>query len=114
MQIFNLTKTCLQNELKILDELQQQKTTLGFTLVSQEQESKVQTQMVFSSLQLSSFIESVIIISSDSCSWLTGVEPVMVFCCYGSSTFKGWGFDSRLRHVCVEFACSPRASGVSS
>ncbi|KAK3551722.1 hypothetical protein QTP70_023242 [Hemibagrus guttatus] len=31
-----------------------------------------------------------------------------------ASHLQGWGFDSRLRHVCVEFACSPRASGVSS
>ncbi|KAK3519403.1 hypothetical protein QTP70_027531 [Hemibagrus guttatus] len=30
-----------------------------------------------------------------------------------ASHLQGWGFDSRLRHVCVEFACSPRASGVS-
>ncbi|KAK3531314.1 hypothetical protein QTP70_016293, partial [Hemibagrus guttatus] len=26
----------------------------------------------------------------------------------------GWGLDSRLRHVCVEFACSPHALGISS
>ncbi|KAK3507468.1 hypothetical protein QTP70_021831, partial [Hemibagrus guttatus] len=31
-----------------------------------------------------------------------------------ASHLQGWGFDPRLRHVCVEFACSPRASGVSS
>ncbi|KAK3534738.1 hypothetical protein QTP86_024073, partial [Hemibagrus guttatus] len=31
-----------------------------------------------------------------------------------ASHLQRWGFDSRLRHVCVEFACSPRASGVSS
>ena len=31
-----------------------------------------------------------------------------------ASHLQGWGFDSRLRLVCVEFACSPRASGVSS
>ncbi|KAK3564830.1 hypothetical protein QTP86_027969 [Hemibagrus guttatus] len=31
-----------------------------------------------------------------------------------ASHLQGWGFDSRLRRVCVEFACSPRASGVSS
>ncbi|KAK3550379.1 hypothetical protein QTP86_025206 [Hemibagrus guttatus] len=31
-----------------------------------------------------------------------------------ASHLQGWGFDSHLRRVCVEFACSPRASGVSS
>ncbi|KAK3546402.1 hypothetical protein QTP70_026281, partial [Hemibagrus guttatus] len=31
-----------------------------------------------------------------------------------ASHLQGRGFDSCLRHVCVEFACSPRASGVSS
>ncbi|KAK3529481.1 hypothetical protein QTP70_031726 [Hemibagrus guttatus] len=30
-----------------------------------------------------------------------------------ASHLQGWGFDSRPRHVCVEFACSARASGVS-
>ncbi|KAK3549065.1 hypothetical protein QTP70_030123 [Hemibagrus guttatus] len=37
-------------------------------------------------------------------------EPYATF----ASHLQGWGFDSCLRHVCVEFACSPRASGVSS
>ncbi|KAK3556908.1 hypothetical protein QTP70_022405, partial [Hemibagrus guttatus] len=36
----------------------------------------------------------------------------MVFSTFASH-LQGWGFDSHLRHVCVEFACSPRASGVS-
>ncbi|KAK3561241.1 hypothetical protein QTP86_030586 [Hemibagrus guttatus] len=31
-----------------------------------------------------------------------------------ASHLQGWGFDSRLRHVCVEFACSPCALGISS
>ncbi|KAK3549640.1 hypothetical protein QTP86_005378 [Hemibagrus guttatus] len=31
-----------------------------------------------------------------------------------ASHLQGWGFDSRLCHVCVEFACSPRPSGVFS
>lgn len=31
-----------------------------------------------------------------------------------ASHLQGWGFDSRLHLGCVEFACSPRASGVSS
>ncbi|KAK3559974.1 hypothetical protein QTP86_033671, partial [Hemibagrus guttatus] len=31
-----------------------------------------------------------------------------------ASHLQSWGLDSCLHHVCVEFACSPRASGVSS
>ncbi|KAK2860941.1 hypothetical protein Q7C36_005107 [Tachysurus vachellii] len=31
-----------------------------------------------------------------------------------ASHLQGWAFDSHLRLVCVEFACSPRASGVCS
>ncbi|KAK3530134.1 hypothetical protein QTP86_014786, partial [Hemibagrus guttatus] len=43
-------------------------------------------------------------------SWSGTVFQLSTF----ASHLQGWGFDSHLRHVCVEFACSPRASGVSS
>ncbi|KAK3546500.1 hypothetical protein QTP70_026354 [Hemibagrus guttatus] len=56
--------------------------------------------------------------------WLQGGAPVTPVRATGghsglvvstvASHLQVWGFDFCLRHVCVEFACSPCASGVSS
>ncbi|KAF4091003.1 hypothetical protein AMELA_G00032120 [Ameiurus melas] len=47
-----------------------------------------QTRLHFSSLQLSSFGEPVPNTASDFCSWLTEVEPDVVFCCCIPSTSR--------------------------
>ncbi len=56
-------------------------------------------QATFFNLLLSSFGESVWIVSSVSCSYLTGAAPGVVFCCWSTSAS---GFDV----LCVQRWCS--------
>ncbi len=47
--------------------------------------AEIETRQCFSNLLLSSFVESVWIVSSVCCSYLTGAAPGVVFCCWSPS-----------------------------
>lgn len=74
-------------------ELQQPRTTSGFTTASQGQESRLKIRgeknhLIFFSLKLSSVGESLPVTVSDSRSWLARVNCSVIFCFCSSSTLK--------------------------